>query len=124
MISKSYNTVNLVLLNANKVMIETFSPYSPTAPEKFLLYSVKNKVGRLHIDYNNHPDITLPIRNLRSVKAIEYDRKNNSLIWIDARQKDIMISQIDGLRVSHKTKEKGGWEGWVEAGVGDNPLTS
>ncbi|PIK48062.1 putative low-density lipoprotein receptor-related protein 6 [Apostichopus japonicus] len=69
------------------------------APEKFLLYSVKNKVGRLHIDYNNHPDITLPIRNLRSVKAIEYDRKNNSLIWIDARQKDIMISQIDGLRM-------------------------
>lgn len=68
-----------------------------TAPEEFLLFSQKGKVRRLHKDFNEYPDMVLPIRGTKNVKAIEYDYEQDSLLWIDGRQKVIMISQSNGL---------------------------
>ncbi|CAH2276476.1 low-density lipo receptor-related 6 isoform X1 [Pelobates cultripes] len=65
------------------------------APSAFLLFSQKSAINRMVIDEQQSPDIILPIHNLRSVRAIDYDPLEKHLYWIDSRQ-NIRRAQEDG----------------------------
>ncbi|XP_054165416.1 low-density lipoprotein receptor-related protein 6-like [Oppia nitens] len=68
-----------------------------SAPQSFLLYSQRNAITRLVMDtIIDAPDITLPIHNLKNIKAITYDSYENVVIWIDSRTSAIKRANING----------------------------
>ncbi|XP_060800869.1 low-density lipoprotein receptor-related protein 6 [Amyelois transitella] len=52
-------------------------------PEEFLLFALKNSIGRLYMTYGECPDAYIPVTGLKNIKAIEYDPTNKTLYWIE-----------------------------------------
>ena len=77
-----------------------FSYFS--APQSFLLFSQKNEISRLVIkqtDPSGSPDVVLPIKNLRNIKAIDFDPVNRFIYWIGGRSRTIKRAKDDGTAV-------------------------
>ncbi|KAL4225758.1 Low-density lipoprotein receptor-related protein 6 [Mactra antiquata] len=72
-------------------------------PESFLLYSQKTDISRLVVKDNDSeaaPDVVLPIRGLRNLKAIDYDPVDGYIYWISGKSsKVIKKCKTDGSDV-------------------------
>lgn len=55
--------------------------YFLTEPEEFLLFALKNAIGRLYIANGECADAYIPLNGLKNVKAIDYDPTNK---WVVA----------------------------------------
>ena len=72
------------------------------APKSFLLFSQKNEISRLVIeqtDPSGSPDVVLSIKNLRNIKAIDFDPVNRFIYWIGGRSRTIKRAKDDGTAV-------------------------
>jgi low density lipoprotein receptor-related protein 5/6 len=61
-------------------------PKECVEPEKFLLFSQKNKFSRLYMDEkypDEVPDLSLPIFGARDIQSISYDSTEGLIYWID-----------------------------------------
>ena len=51
-------------------------------------------------DFDESPDIMLPIHTVRNIKAIEYDPVDKQLYWIDNKAKTVRRVNDTGIQVS------------------------
>ena len=72
---------------------------SLAAPDSFLLYSQKNSTSRMIFDYQNSPNVILPIQGIRNIKALAFDPVEEAIYWIDGR-KGIKKAWANGTGVS------------------------
>lgn len=63
-------------------------------PVNFMIYSLKNLVVRLLPDTGDCPEALLPVQQLKSIKAIDFDPKSNVLYWIDSKSHTIKMSNL------------------------------
>ncbi|XP_012250592.2 low-density lipoprotein receptor-related protein 6 [Athalia rosae] len=59
------------------------------APRSFMIYSLRNAIGRLLPDTNDCPDIALKVQGLKNVRAIEFDPITRYIYWIDGRMQSV-----------------------------------
>ncbi|XP_022106372.1 low-density lipoprotein receptor-related protein 6-like [Acanthaster planci] len=70
-----------------------------TPPDRFLLFSQKNTISRMAVDYRNSPDVVLPIYNSRkNIRAIEYDAQEKRVYWINTRANTVRRSYDNGVQ--------------------------
>ncbi|XP_066268020.1 low-density lipoprotein receptor-related protein 6-like isoform X1 [Branchiostoma lanceolatum] len=65
-------------------------------PDSFLLFSQRKNIRRMVLDEQQSPDIVLPLRQLRDVKAIDYDRVGKHVYWIEGRIKQLRRAAGNG----------------------------
>ena len=46
------------------------------------------------------PEMVLPIRDLKNVKALEFDQLDNMIYWIDGKSRTIRRASDDGSKVN------------------------
>lgn len=63
-----------------------------TPPTNFMMYSLRNVIGRLLPDINDCPDIVLRVQGLKNIRAIEFDPFTQHIYWIDGRSLSIRKS--------------------------------
>ena len=71
-------------------------------PKSFLLFSQKTDISRLLVsesETTSDPDIVLPIKGLRNLKAIDYDPVKQHVYWISGKSKSIKRAKVDGKEV-------------------------
>ena len=66
------------------------------APNSFLLFSQRNLVSRLVSGGKDCPTVVLPVQNMRNIRAIDYDPKDDRLYWIDGKGDKIMRAHTNG----------------------------
>ncbi|XP_049808128.1 low-density lipoprotein receptor-related protein 6 [Schistocerca nitens] len=71
-----------------------------SAPQSFLLYSQKNTLSRLIPNTTDCPSLVLPIQNLKSVRAVEFDPKTQFLYWVDGRTQSVKRAFDNGTHAS------------------------
>ncbi|XP_011297971.1 low-density lipoprotein receptor-related protein 6 [Fopius arisanus] len=55
------------------------------APKNFMVYSLRNVMGRFIPDVDDCPDVVLRVQGIRNVRAIEFDPITQHIYWIDGR---------------------------------------
>ena len=78
-----------------------------SAPESFLLFSQKNEISRLVIeqsDPSSSPDVVLPIKQLRNIRAIDFDPVRKFVYWIGGKSRVIKRAKLDGTQVINEVK--------------------
>ncbi|XP_015518016.1 low-density lipoprotein receptor-related protein 6 isoform X1 [Neodiprion lecontei] len=70
------------------------------APKTFIIYSLRNVIGRLLPDTNECPDIVLRVQGLKNVRAIEFDPITQYVFWIDSRIQSIKKTLENKLHVA------------------------
>lgn len=72
-----------------------------TAPQSFLLFSQKNEISRLVIeqtDPSSSPDVVLPIKQLRNIRAIDFDPVKKFVYWIGGKSRVIKRAKLNGTQ--------------------------
>ncbi|XP_066593822.1 low-density lipoprotein receptor-related protein 6 isoform X2 [Prorops nasuta] len=59
------------------------------APSHFMIYSLRNAMGRILPDIDDCPDTVLRIQGLKNVRSIEFDPITQHIYWIDGRNLSI-----------------------------------
>lgn len=59
------------------------------APRNFMVYSMRNVMGRFQPDGDDCPDIVLRVQGLKNVRSIEFDPITQHIYWIDGRTMSI-----------------------------------
>ncbi|KAK0099194.1 hypothetical protein PV326_000031 [Microctonus aethiopoides] len=59
------------------------------APRNFMIYSLRNVMGRFLPDANDCPDVALRVQGLKNVRSIEFDPITQHIYWIDGRTMSI-----------------------------------
>ncbi|XP_015596782.1 low-density lipoprotein receptor-related protein 6 [Cephus cinctus] len=59
------------------------------APRHFMIYSLRNVMGRFLPDTNDCLDIVLRVQGLKNVRTIEFDPITQHIFWIDGRTSSI-----------------------------------
>lgn len=75
-------------------------------PRSFLLFSQKTDISRLLVNGSSSdwvPDVVLPIKSLRNLKALDYDPVKQHVYWISGKSKSIKRAKVDGSDVSRRT---------------------
>jgi len=73
----------------------TFSVYfSILAPETFLLFSQRTSISRMLVDaVGVAPDVRLPVRGLKSVRALDCDPVDLVAYWIENQSNTIRCAR-------------------------------
>ncbi|XP_063530568.1 low-density lipoprotein receptor-related protein 6 [Cydia strobilella] len=80
-------------------------------PEAFLIYSRKNFIGLLSIEYDNTDNhAILPVRDIKEVSALAVDISGSKIYWSDSKAKTINRCSINGAHMEKIVE----WMGLVE----------
>ncbi|XP_073967481.1 low-density lipoprotein receptor-related protein 6-like [Choristoneura fumiferana] len=82
-------------------------------PEAFLIYSRKNVIGRISIEFDNN-DAILPIKDLKEVSALAVHVSGSKIYWSDSKTKTINRCSINGAHMEKILEGMGLVEGTEE----------
>ncbi|XP_073967199.1 low-density lipoprotein receptor-related protein 6-like [Choristoneura fumiferana] len=88
-------------------------------PEAFLIYSRKNVIGRISIEFDNN-DAILPIKDLKEVSALAVHVSGSKIYWSDSKTKTINRCSINGAHMEKILEGMGLVEGLTIDWSGQN----
>jgi len=72
-----------------------------SAPETFLLFSQRSSISRMLLNSaEDAPDVRLPISDLKSVRALDFDPVDFVVYWIENQSNTIRRARDASTRVS------------------------